>query len=144
MQPAESAERAIQAIVDAQSEAWNRNDAAAWARDFTEDATFIYVRGDLTTGRDAVEKLHAFIFSGPYKATHYTATLDAVQQLAPSLALASVSTEVTNFSFLPPGVAPTAPGVLRTRFSFVLVEREQGWKILLAQNTAVAPQPMKP
>ena len=145
MQTKESsaADAAIQAIVEAQSEAWNRNDAAAWARDFTDDATFINVRGDLVRGRAGVERIHAFIFSGPYKGTHYAAKVESIMYPAPSFAIATVTTEVTNFTFLPPGLSPTAPGVLRTRFTFVLTQRENGWKILSAQNTAMVAQSME-
>jgi hypothetical protein len=67
---AEQAEEPIHAVIDEQTAAWNRNDATAWSKDFVEDATFINVRGDLVKGRATIEKLHAFIFSGPYKQSH--------------------------------------------------------------------------
>jgi hypothetical protein len=50
--------------------------------------------------------------------------------------------EVTNFSSLPPGLVPTAPGVLRARLKLVLVKDTDEWKIFAAQNTAIVPQPM--
>jgi len=139
---AQSADEAIQALLHQQTEAWNRNDAAAWTKDFVEDATFVNVRGDLVKGRAAIEKLHAFIFSGPYKESHCAVTIESIRYPAPNVAIVDTTSEVTNFKGLAPGVVATAPGLLRTRPKYILVERDHSWKIFAAQNTAIAPQSM--
>ena len=46
-----SPDHAIATIVKSQADAWNHYDAAAFSQDFTEDATFINIRGDLVKGR---------------------------------------------------------------------------------------------
>jgi uncharacterized protein (TIGR02246 family) len=140
---AQLGEEAIRSIVTAQVQAWNRNDAASWAKDFLEDATFINVRGDLVKGRAAIEKIHAFIFGGPYKASHCDVVIDAIDYPAPNVAIAELSTEITNFKNLPPGLVPTFAGSFRTRLKLVLVNGDSGWKIFAAQNTAIAPVPMQ-
>jgi uncharacterized protein (TIGR02246 family) len=136
------AEEAIRALVNEQTEAWNRNDAHGWAKEFVEDANFINVRGDLVKGRAAIEQIHAFIFSGPYQSSHCQISIDDISYPAPNVAVVETSTEVSNFKGLPPGVVPTSPGSLRTRMKLILINGDQGWKIFAAQNTAIVPQPM--
>lgn len=127
-----------------QMEAWARGDASAFASDFTPDATFVTVRGDLVQGREGIEANHAFIFNGPYKGSKLHETLDVWRPLAPKVAVAHISVELSNVAAFPPGITPSAPGVLRTRFLFVLEELDGAWKIRSAQNTIVVPQPLKP
>jgi uncharacterized protein (TIGR02246 family) len=136
------ADEAIRALVKDQTEAWNRNDAKGWTKNFLDDANFINVRGDLVKGRAAIERIHAFIFEGPYKGSHCTVSVDTIAYPAQNVAVVETSTEVTNFNGLPPGLVPTLPGALRTRLKLILVNGDQGWKIFAAQNTAIVPQPM--
>jgi uncharacterized protein (TIGR02246 family) len=139
---AQLADESIRALIRNQTDAWNRNDATGWAKDFVDDANFINVRGDLVKGRPAIEKIHAFIFAGPYKGSHCTVAIDSISYPGPNVAIVETSTEVTNFCGLPPGLVPTSPGSLRTRFKLVLVNGDSGWTIFAAQNTAIVPQPM--
>jgi uncharacterized protein (TIGR02246 family) len=139
---AQSHDEAVIAVVNNQTEAWNRNDAATWAKDYLDDANFINIRGDLTKGRSAIEKLHAFIFSGPYKASHCATTIVSIGYPTPDVAVVETLSEITNFKGLPPGVAATAPGILRTRPKLILVKRDGVWKIFASQNTAISPQQM--
>ena len=81
---AQQADEAIRALIHQLTEAWNRNDAIAWAREFVADANFINVRGDLVQGRAAIEKIHAFIFRGPYQGSHCTIQIESIRYPAPS------------------------------------------------------------
>jgi len=137
-----AADQAVHALITRQMEAWNRKDAAEWARDFAEDATFINVRGDLVRGRAAIEKVHDFIFSGPYKDSPCATAIDSILYPAPNIAIVDTTNEVTGFEVLPPGLVPTGPGLFRTRMRLVIVNDQGVWKVLAAQNTAVSPQPM--
>jgi uncharacterized protein (TIGR02246 family) len=139
---AQYADEAIHALVHQLTEAWNRNDAAAWAQDFVDDANFINVRGDLVQGRAAIEKIHAFIFRGPYKDSLCTINIESIRYPAPNVAIVETLSEVTNFQGLPPGLVETAPGVLRSRPKFILVHGHETWKIFAAPNTTIVPQPM--
>ncbi|MFL6448425.1 MAG: hypothetical protein ACJ746_12145 [Bryobacteraceae bacterium] len=40
---AQLADESIRALIHNQTEAWNRNDAYGWTKDFVEDANFINV-----------------------------------------------------------------------------------------------------
>jgi uncharacterized protein (TIGR02246 family) len=137
-----AAARAIEEILSRQTESWDRKDAAAWAQDFTESATFINVRGDLLRGRAAIEAIHQVIFSGAYKNSPCSTTVDSVLYPAPNVAMVDTTNEVTNFEALPPGLVPTAPGVFRTRMKLILINDQGVWKILSAQNTAISPESM--
>ena len=137
------AEAAIVAILQRQADGWNANDAAAFARDFTEDASFINVRGDLMRGHEAIVKIHSFIFAGPYKNTHLDTRLESITYPAPSVAIVDTVMTVTGFHTLPPGLVPTEPGTLRTRMKFILVDRGGEWKIVAGQNTGISPATME-
>jgi uncharacterized protein (TIGR02246 family) len=137
-----AADRAIQAILSDQIDAWNRKDASAWAQNFTESATFVNARGDLVRGRAAIEAIHKFIFSGPYKDSPCSMTIDSILYPVPGLAIVDTTNEVTHFEVLPPGLVPTAPGVFRTRMKLIFVNDRGEWKILSAQDTAISPTPM--
>ncbi len=137
-----AADRAIQAILTDQIDAWNRKDATAWARNFTESATFVNVRGDLVRGRVAIEAIHKFLFSGPYKDSPCSMSVDSILYPVPGLAMVDTTNEVTHFEVLPPGLVPTAPGVLQTRMKLIFVNDRGEWKILSAQDTAISPTPM--
>jgi len=132
----------IQQIVARQLDSWNRNDAASWASDYSSQATFINVRGDVVKGRHAIESIHAFIFNGPYKGTRLSASIDSIEFPAPHVAIADITSEVRGFATLPPGLAPTEPGIFRTRLKYILVEESGVWRIAAAQNTAVSPTRM--
>ncbi|SDE68867.1 SgcJ/EcaC family oxidoreductase [Terriglobus roseus] len=132
----------IQQIIAHQLDSWNRNDAAAWASDYSTLATFINVRGDVVKGREAIEKIHAFIFQGPYKGTRLSASIDTIEYPAPHVAIADITSEVSGFATLPPGLTPTEPGIFRTRLKYILVEEAGTWRIAAAQNTAVSPTRM--
>lgn len=137
-----TANRAIQAIISEQTEAWNRKDASAWARDFAESATFINVRGDLVRGRSAIEAIHRLIFAGAYKNSPCATSIENILYPAPNVAVVDTTNEVTDFDDLPPGLVATAPGIFRTRMKIILVSEQGEWKIVAAQNTAISSQPL--
>lgn len=134
---------AIRSALDRQAAAWNRKDAEAFCADFLEDASFINVRGDFVCGRNAIVKVHAFIFAGPYKDTRLDTQVDSIVYPAPTVAIVDTVMTVTGFSILPPGLVPTEPGTLRTRMRFVFVDRGGQWKIVAGQNTAISPAKME-
>ena len=134
----------LQQILDAQAAAWNRGDGQAWAAAFSEDADFINIRGDVFHGRDAIGQQHARIFAGPFKGSHATITVRRVTEPAAGVELIDTDHEVSGFAFLPPGIAPSTPGILRTHMKYVAVKKNGRWELVAAQNTAVAPAASMP
>ena len=135
-----SAESQIQRILSAQEVAWNVGDSAAWGSAFAEDADFVNILGQVFHGREAIVQVHGRILAGPYKGSHTTITIRQFKQITPDVALIETVHEVTGYQFLPPGIIPTAAGVLRTRMKYVAVRRDDAWQFIAAQNTAILPE----
>jgi uncharacterized protein (TIGR02246 family) len=68
----ETATLAIDGIVNALRDTWNRHDAHAFARCFAGDAEFTSVFGTIARGRAEIERNHAVLFSTFLKDTDWT------------------------------------------------------------------------
>lgn len=134
-------EEQLRAIVSHLQDAWNRNDAAAWAEPFLPEARFINLRADVFPGRQAIEESHKRIFNGFYKDSHDEMTIESITFPATDVAVMDVMHAVTNYGSLPPGIVPTEPGVLKALMRFVAVRQDGEWRFAAAQNTSVFPPP---
>lgn len=123
-----------------QGQAWNNGDARTWSSFFTVDARFVTLRGDVFESRAAIEKSHTMIFSTFYKGSHNTPTVESITFPTGDVAVIDVLHEVRDYATLPPGIAPTEPGVLRARMKYVAVRQGSDWRFASAQNTAVFPK----
>lgn len=139
--PAEEA--AIGALLQAQVEAWNRGDAAAWSKVFVPDADFVNIVGMVFSGRKEIEERHAAIFATMFKGTRTAVTVRRVVFLSPRLAIVDSEHVVTGFEKLPPTMHPV-DGALRTRMKYVLRKGAQGWQVVAGQNTEIKPVPARP
>ena len=131
----------LKAILDDQASAWNRGDATAWAEAFSDDADFVNVLGHAFTGRASIREQHARIFAGPYLGSKTAVSVRKLSQVSPEIALLETVHEVTGFKALPPGIAETTSGVLKTLMKYVVVKRDGAWRIVAAQNTVVLQAP---
>ena len=52
-----------QGVLDRLCDAWDAADASAFARMFTEDATYVIWRGDVLTGRSEIRQVHHDLFT---------------------------------------------------------------------------------
>ncbi len=138
-------EAVIRQLVAAQTEAWNRHDAAAWSKDFAPDADFINIVGTVFQGRAEIEKRHAGIFASIFKESRTQVTVRKLVFLGPDVAVVDMEHEVTGHSGLPPGVQNTdESGTLRTRMRYVMKKSAGKWQIAAGQNTDVKPAPKAP
>jgi uncharacterized protein (TIGR02246 family) len=138
-------EAAIRQLIAAQTEAWNRHDAAAWSKDFAPDADFINIVGTVFQGRAEIEKRHAGIFASIFKESRTQVTVRRLVFLGPEVAVVDTDHEVTGHAGLPPGVQNTdESGTLRTRMKYVMRKSAGKWQIVAAQNTDVKPAPKSP
>lgn len=140
--PADQSE--LRGILQQQEAAWNRGDGSAWASAFSDDADFINIRGAVFHGRTLIAQRHAQIFSGPYQGSHSKITIRQLTEIAPGVALIETEHEITGYKFLPPGIAPTSEGVLRTLMKYVAVKQGGQWHLVAAQNTPILPDPPVP
>ncbi len=122
---------AVEALVARLEAAWNAADPAAFAAEFTADADFVNVRGDYSSGRDAVAQGHAAIWKGIYAGSTLRYSLSRLRQLAPGVLLAHLDAQLR----VPAG--PLA-GDISAIPSLVLVDDDGAWRIAAFHNTARA------
>jgi uncharacterized protein (TIGR02246 family) len=84
-------EAAIRGVQVRQAEAWNRHDAAAYARLFTDDGDVVNVVGWWWKGRAEIETKLKQAFSYVFAESTLTVTDVAVKFLSPDIAVAHVS-----------------------------------------------------
>lgn len=140
--PYASPDTAIRTILNAQTIAWNQDNAQAWVENFSEDADFINIIGTHFDGKAETEKRHAVLFSGIFKNSQLEIEVWKVRQLGRKASVAETVQTLRGYDALPPGVEPTEPGVLRTRMKYVFEKQGRDWKIVSAQNTAIHPKPL--
>ena len=133
-------ETAIQTLLQAQQDAWNKNDSGAYAAVFTSDVDFINIRGQIFTGKQAVTDVHTKIFAGPFKGSTILIVIRAFKLLAPGVALVDTDQTVTGYIGLPPGIVPSSTGTLLTHFKYIAVKQTDGsWLFSSGQNTSALP-----
>src|ERR1700733_7832270 len=121
--PLRSAHMAGGAILDIlreQSEAWNRGDGVAWAKEFTDDCDFVNLRGEILHGRADVGTSAAAGLQRGMKGSHLSLTLRQFNLLTPDIALVDTDYDFTGIQGVLPGVAVT-DGVLKTRLKYIAV-----------------------
>ena len=132
---------AIDALVAAEQEAWNRGDAKAFSARFAEDGFFTNVVGMRAYDRAGFERQHARIFSTIYKGSHNTLTVSKVKFVRPDVAVVDVESVLTGYQELPPGIKPAADGAVHTALQMVLTKESDGWTIASFHNVAITPLP---
>lgn len=142
---AETPLAAVKEMLAAEQTAWNAGDSVAYADEYTDDADFINIRGQVFTGKTAVQQQHAMIFAGPFKSSTIQIELRKLTEAGAGVILVDTDQTVTNFRGLPPGVVATSAATLITHFKYLVVRQKDGtWKFLSGQNTAVLPNPPAP
>ncbi|MGI8688247.1 MAG: SgcJ/EcaC family oxidoreductase [Thermomicrobiales bacterium] len=123
-------EAAIRALLDRLTEAWGRNDGAAYAAGFTNDATYITFVGTHYRGPEDIGGAHQVLFNSFLKGTH----------------LASESTEI-RFYGADTAVVTTRgdtykgkPGKIGKLQTYTVVRQTDGeWRVAAFQNTQHKP-----
>jgi uncharacterized protein (TIGR02246 family) len=112
-------------------EAWNRHDMDKFAALFTEDASFVNVRGLKLDGRTAIRDQHAAIHEGFYRESVVRVSVEDSMQLSPEVIVCHLMTELDGDQ--------RTPGVTRsTALTLVLARTKGEWRIAAAHNTEVA------
>lgn len=112
--------------------AWNAGDAAAYAAEFTPDATYVAFNGEVMRGRAAIEDTHRWLFEGPLRESRMVTSGPApepdIRYVRPDVAVA-----VSGGAVQLVGAELTADRA--SVVSFVLVEDGGTWRIAAFQNT---------
>ena len=115
-----------QRVLDRLRDAWNAADAAAFARLFTEDATYVIWRGDVLTGRSEIQSAHHDLFTrSPSKMLGKTLDIRLLDDHT-AIVLTIGGTG---------GEGDVSYDKLQT---FVMARRDEGWMIAAFHNTAMS------
>ncbi|HXX46134.1 MAG TPA: SgcJ/EcaC family oxidoreductase [Candidatus Acidoferrales bacterium] len=134
---------AIEAIVSAQAEAWNRGDAKAFSARFAEDGSFTNVFGMTFYGHAAFEQRHREFFETVARGTRATMAIAKLRFVRDDVAIADVDCTTSGYAKLPPGVPANSESAVRSCLQLVFVRENGSWWITAFHNTAVTPLPAR-
>lgn len=126
-QAADACERAeIEATLDRMKAAWNAGDAAAYAAEFTGDATYVIFAGIVSIGRDRIRADHVPVFERWQRGSRMSMRILDLRFVAPGTAI--VLTEG--------GVRKRSPIRHDKVQTFVMVRDDDQWRCSAFQNTS--------
>jgi uncharacterized protein (TIGR02246 family) len=99
--------KAIQNYMDS----WNTHDVHAVALLYAVDCDFVNNFGDVTHGRDGMEKTFGPFMTGPYSATVQTGTIRSIRFLKPDVAAVDVDWQMTGAKNPDGSPRPTRKGI---------------------------------
>ena len=134
-------EAQIRAIVQSESDAWNRGDAEAFGAHYAADGSFTNVIGQQLYGRPAFVAQHARIFSTIYKGSHNTLLIGKITFLRPDVAVVDIDGALIGANQLPPGLKAAEDGALHVKLQEVMTKEKGSWWIAAFHNVAVYPLP---
>lgn len=108
--------------------AWNTADATAYAREFTEDATYVIFLGDVLRGRDEIARTHVDVLTRWQRGT--TMVIEPVTVMMLDKNTASVLTIG--------GIAAAPPVEYDKYQTLTLVRRAGRWQCAAFQNTQMS------
>ena len=117
---------AIAKSVQNYMDSWNTHDVHAVAMLYAVDCDFVNNFGDVTHGRDGMEKTFGPFMSGPYSATVQTGTVRSVRFLKPDVAAVDVDWQMTGAKNPDGSPRPTRKGI----HSLIMTRQSDGaWLI---------------
>ena len=134
-------EASIRAIVQSETDAWNRGDAEGFGAHYAEDGSFTNVIGQQLYGRKAFVAQHAGIFSTIYKGSHNSLVIGKIKFLRPDVAVVDIDGVLTGATRLPPGLKADGDGGLHVKLQEVMTKEKGTWWISAFHNVAVYPLP---
>lgn len=125
-----AAREAIKNIIQEFTKSWNIHDAKSFANVFAEDADFTNVFGQKAHGRQAIENIHAGIFSTMFSDSHLTADNVTVRFMGEDFAAVDVHWSMKGARDHQGNPWPERKGLMN------LVVRNEGykWSILIMHN----------
>jgi uncharacterized protein (TIGR02246 family) len=118
-------------FVERLEQAWNIADGAAFGAQFADESDFVNVRGEHHRGATAIARGHQGIFDTIYADSTVRYRLELARELAPGVIMAVASATLD---------VPGGPlkGIHNSRFTMLIVEQGDDWRIAAFHNTFVA------
>ena len=129
----------IRHIIADQVTAWNVGDAKAFSASFAADGGFTNIRGTVFYGYQAFEDRHREIFQTFFKGSKLSMSPTKIRFVRPDVAIADVTTELSELQGAPPGIKPSGDGKIHTRLQEVFVKDKGEWLITSYHNVDVKP-----
>jgi uncharacterized protein (TIGR02246 family) len=130
---------AIESLVAAETDAWNRGDAKAYSARFAAEGGFTNVIGVVYYGREAFEARHAEILKTIFKGSVLKQSIGKLRFIRPDVAIVDINAELTGLGRLPPGMKTDEDHIGHTKLQMVLVKENGEWWITAYHNVSVAP-----
>lgn len=132
-------EAAIRAIVAEQAQAWDRGDAAGYAKHVAPDASFTNLFGMVMYGAEPFRQRHADILGSFYKGTTKHHAIRKIRFVTPDVAIVDIDNEVRGVKAMPGGIVVPPDGVVKTQLMELYVRRNGQWWIEAYHNVDVKP-----
>jgi uncharacterized protein (TIGR02246 family) len=118
-------------FVENLEQAWNVADGTAFGAQFADESDFVNVRGEHHRGATAIARGHQGIFDTIYADSTVRYRLELARELAPGVIMAVASATLD---------VPGGPlkGIHNSRFTMLIVEQGDDWRIAAFHNTFVA------
>jgi uncharacterized protein (TIGR02246 family) len=112
-------------------DAWNAADGAAFGARFADESDFVTIRGEHHRGSAQIGGGHQGIFDTIYAGSTVRFRLEVARDLVPGAILAVASSTLD---------VPGGPlqGIHNARFTMVMVEQGDDWRVAAFHNTLVA------
>lgn len=131
---APDAENGVSALLQQMIDTWDAGDAAAYARLFTIDATYVMFLGMAAIGRDEIERMHIPLFTQWQKGSRMRMRMMHARQIAPEVVVALTEGGVGTGESIPFDKVQT----------YTLVRTPEGWRCAAFQNTSKGELPGGP
>ena len=128
---------AIRRVIQQHDQTRSSGDWKGAANLFLEDGSTLTSAGEWRRGRTQIEKGGATLGAGVYKGAKYSTTVDSVRLLAPTVALADATFEISSIG---------GSGSRKGHSAYVLVKSGDAWRIAAARSmvpTAAGPTPSR-
>ena len=124
---------AIRRVVQQHDQTRTSGDWKASANLFAEDGATLTSSGEWRRGRAQIEKGGATAGAGVYKGAKYSTTIDSVRLIAPTVAIADGTFEISGIG---------GAGSRKGHSTYVLVKSGDAWRI--AASRSMVPTPVGP
>jgi uncharacterized protein (TIGR02246 family) len=137
--PQQDADRAaITKAIQGYMDAWNTHDIRTVVTTYTPDCDFVNNFGDVTHGRDGMEKVFGPFMTGVYSETHQTGEVKSVRFIKPDVAAVDVTWEMTGAKNQDGTPRPTRKGL----HTLVMTKQSDGsWEIAVMHVHEYTPSP---
>jgi uncharacterized protein (TIGR02246 family) len=131
---------AIREIVHTFDEAWTAGDPVRYAAQYAHVTDFVGPNGNVLTSHAAITELYTALFTFVFPNTTRHSYIRNLTFFGNRTAVLDIDTRLRGIKSLPPGVVTWRPGVARALEKNVLVKRGDEWRIVLHQQTLLAPE----